>query len=90
MKAKITNMTEGSPSKLIITFALPLMVGNIFQQLYTVIDTMVVGRALGVSALAALGATDWLMGLIIIVSIQRKNYLITMGLDLIFQVSFLI
>ena len=60
MKAKITNMTEGSPSKLIITFALPLMVGNIFQQLYTVIDTMVVGRALGVSALAALGATNWL------------------------------
>ena len=60
MKAKITNMTEGSPSKLIITFALPLMVGNIFHQLYTVIDTMVVGRALGVSALAALGATDWL------------------------------
>lgn len=53
-------MTEGSPSKLIITFALPLMVGNIFQQLYTIIDTMVVGRALGVSALAALGATDWL------------------------------
>lgn len=60
MKTKITNMTEGSPSKLIITFALPLMVGNIFQQLYTIIDTMVVGRALGVSALAALGATDWL------------------------------
>lgn len=60
MKAKITNMTEGSPSKLIITFALPLMIGNVFQQLYTVIDTMVVGQALGVSALAALGATDWL------------------------------
>lgn len=60
MKTKITNMTEGSPFKLIIIFALPLMVGNIFQQLYTVIDTMVVGQALGVSALAALGATDWL------------------------------
>lgn len=60
MNTKITNMTEGSPSKLIITFALPLMIGNIFQQLYTVIDTMVVGQALGVSALAALGATDWL------------------------------
>lgn len=60
MKAKVTNMTEGSPSRLIITFALPLMIGNIFQQLYTVIDTMVVGQALGVSALAALGATDWL------------------------------
>ncbi len=60
MKAKITNMTEGSPFRLIIAFALPLMLGNIFQQLYTVIDTMVVGQALGVSALAALGATDWL------------------------------
>lgn len=36
------------------------MVGNIFQQLYTVVDTMVVGKALGVDALAALGATDWL------------------------------
>ena len=60
MKTKITNMTEGKPAKLILTFALPLMIGNIFQQLYTVVDTMVVGRALGVSALAALGATDWL------------------------------
>ena len=60
MKTKITNMTEGRPAKLILTFALPLMIGNIFQQLYTVVDTMVVGQALGVSALAALGATDWL------------------------------
>ena len=53
-------MTAGSPLKLIISFALPLMAGNIFQQLYTVVDTMVVGKALGVDALAALGATDWL------------------------------
>ena len=60
MQTKVTNMTQGSPSKLIITFALPLMIGNIFQQLYTVVDTMVVGQALGVDALAALGATDWL------------------------------
>ena len=36
------------------------MVGNIFQQMYTVVDTMVVGKALGVDALAALGAIDWL------------------------------
>ena len=60
MQTKVTNMTQGSPSKLIITFALPIMIGNIFQQLYTVVDTMVVGQALGVDALAALGATDWL------------------------------
>ncbi len=60
MEAKIKDMTGGSPLKLIVTFALPLMLGNIFQQMYTVVDTMVVGKALGVDALAALGATDWL------------------------------
>jgi len=60
MQANVKDMTTGSPLKLIVTFALPLMVGNVFQQLYTVVDTMVVGKALGVDALAALGATDWL------------------------------
>ena len=60
MKAKIKDMTNGAPLTLIVSFALPLMVGNIFQQMYTVVDTMVVGKALGVDALAALGATDWL------------------------------
>lgn len=60
MALRIKNMTEGRPASLIFSFALPLMVGNIFQQLYTVVDTMVVGKALGVSALAALGAADWL------------------------------
>lgn len=53
-------MTVGSPIKLIFSFALPLMVGNVFQQLYTVVDTIVVGQALGVNALAAVGAVDWL------------------------------
>lgn len=60
MAARIQNMTGGSPGKLIFSFALPLMVGNVFQQLYTVVDTMVVGKFLGVDALAALGASDWL------------------------------
>ena len=60
MSAKIKDMTVGKPLQLIVSFALPLMMGNIFQQLYTVVDTMVVGKALGVDALAALGATDWL------------------------------
>lgn len=60
MASRIKNMTEGNPLSLIFTFALPLMIGNVFQQLYTVIDTMVVGKALGVSALAALGAADWM------------------------------
>lgn len=60
MAAHIQSMTEGKPAKLIFTFALPLMVGNVFQQLYTVVDTMVVGKYLGVGALAALGAADWM------------------------------
>ena len=60
MAAQVKNMTEGKPASLIVTFALPLMAGNVFQQLYTVVDTMVVGKYLGVNALAALGAADWL------------------------------
>ena len=53
-------LTEGSPWRLLLAFSLPLMVGNIFQQMYTVVDTAVVGKVLGVDALAALGAVDWL------------------------------
>ncbi len=60
MTARIKDMTMGAPLPLIFSFSLPLMVGNVFQQLYTVVDTMVVGKVLGVDALAALGATDWL------------------------------
>ena len=58
MGTRVKNMTEGKPLPLIVSFALPLMMGNVFQQLYTVVDTMVVGKALGVSALAALGAAE--------------------------------
>ena len=65
MAPKIKSMTQGSPLSLIVSFSLPLMAGNIFQQLYTVVDTMVVGKALGVDALAALGATDWLYWLVL-------------------------
>lgn len=58
-------MTAGRPWKLILGLALPLMFGNIFQQLYTVMDTLIVGRVLGVHALAALGASDWLNWMIL-------------------------
>ncbi len=54
------DMTHGAPAKLILGFALPLMLGNVFQQLYTFVDTLVAGQALGVEALAALGAVEWL------------------------------
>lgn len=65
MNSKVKDMTTGAPLPLIISFALPLMVGNVFQQFYTVVDTMVVGKALGVDALAALGATDWLYWMVL-------------------------
>lgn len=61
----VTSMTQGSPARLILFFALPLMFGNVFQQLYTVTDTAIVGRALGVEALAALGAVDWFNWLVL-------------------------
>ena len=53
-------MTKGKPLNLIFLFALPLMLGNILQQLYTMVDTMIVGQFLGVNALASLGAADWI------------------------------
>ena len=65
MAAHTQNMTEGKPLKLILSFAIPLMLGNIFQQLYTVMDTLIVGRTLGVDALASLGSTDWLVWLVL-------------------------
>ena len=65
MTARVKNMTSGSPGKLILFFAIPLMFGNIFQQLYTMVDTMVVGQVVGVKALAALGAVDWIVWMIL-------------------------
>lgn len=58
--SKHINMTQGKPLKLLFSFALPLMFGNVFQQLYTVVDTAIVGRGVGMDALAALGSVDWL------------------------------
>ncbi|MBR5993648.1 MAG: MATE family efflux transporter [Lachnospiraceae bacterium] len=51
------NMTTGNPLKLIIKFAIPMLVGNIFQQLYNLADSIIVGRIIGKDALAAVGAT---------------------------------
>ena len=54
------DMTKGQPAKLLLFFALPLMLGNLFQQLYTMVDTIIVGQGVGINALASLGAADWL------------------------------
>lgn len=53
----IKDMTKGNPSKNIFYFALPMVVGNIFQQLYNIVDSIIVGNFVGVNALAAVGAS---------------------------------
>ena len=65
IKSKAKSMTEGDPAKLILNFAMPLIAGNVIQQLYGFIDTVLVGRFLGVDALAAVGCGFVLMLLII-------------------------
>lgn len=50
-------LTHGNPLKLILAFTMPLLIGNIFQQLYSMADTLIVGRILGVHSLAAVGST---------------------------------
>lgn len=56
---KETNMTTGNPLKLIAVFSFPLILANLGQQFYTIVDAMIVGKGVGVEALAAVGATDW-------------------------------
>lgn len=53
----VSSMTEGSPAKLILMFTLPMLVGNLFQQFYNMVDSIVVGRFVGANALASVGAT---------------------------------
>lgn len=59
-KTDIRDMTQGKPFKLMLEFSIPLMLGNLFQQLYSFVDALIVGRILGAYALAALGAVEWL------------------------------
>lgn len=55
------NLTEGSVTKTILLFSLPMIAGNLLQQLYNIADTLIVGRFLGSGALAAVGASYTLM-----------------------------
>ena len=54
------DMTKGSPLRLIIFFTIPVLLGNIFQNVYNLMDSVIVGRFLGVNALAAVGTTGTL------------------------------
>jgi putative MATE family efflux protein len=57
----VIDMTKGNPTKVILKFAFPILVGNLFQQLYNIVDTIVVGRFIGKDALAAVGSSFILM-----------------------------
>lgn len=59
------DMTKGNSVKQILIFAIPLFIGNIFQQVYSMVDTMVAGYNLGNSAIAAIGVTSSLYALLI-------------------------
>ncbi|MBR1617936.1 MATE family efflux transporter, partial [bacterium] len=61
----IKELTSGNPLKLILLFAFPIFLGNIFQQFYNLVDTLITGRFIGVNALAAVGATGSLIFLLI-------------------------
>ena len=56
-KKSVYGMTEGSPAKLLLSFTIPMLIGNLFQQFYNMVDSIVVGRFVGANALAAVGAT---------------------------------
>lgn len=65
MKKRNYNMTQGSPMGLILRFSVPILLGSLMQQIYSIVDAVVVGQFVGVEALAGVGATGSLMYLIL-------------------------
>lgn len=70
---KTKDMTQGNPLSLILRFSIPLVLGNLFQQLYNLVDTIIVGRTLGLEALTAVGATGSLNFLVLGFVIGTSN-----------------
>ncbi|MBO5552281.1 MAG: MATE family efflux transporter [Lachnospiraceae bacterium] len=60
-----STLTEGRPLKIILKFMLPLLIGNVFQQFYNMVDTIIVGKFVGANALAAVGSTGTIMFLVL-------------------------
>jgi len=69
----IKDLTRGEPLKLLVLFSIPLLIGNIFQQLYNLADIVIVGRILGMEALAAVGAVAPLFFLIMFAVVGLNN-----------------
>ena len=62
----VKDMTSGSPMRLIFSFALPLLMGNLLQQTYSLVDAALVGQFLGMNALAGVGASSSVLFLILV------------------------
>lgn len=73
VKDRTKDMTTGEPLKLIFWFSVPLLIGNIFQQLYNIADIVIVGRTLGMKALAAVGATSPIFFFLMFVIVGLTN-----------------
>ena len=61
-----SDMTEGSPAKKIVLFTIPMLIGNIAQQLYNTVDSIVVGKYVGDNALAAVGSASPIFNLLLV------------------------
>ena len=60
-----TDMTAGNPARIILNFTIPIFIGNLFQQFYSMADTVIVGKFVGTKALAAVGSVGTIMFLIL-------------------------
>ena len=69
----IYDMTKGDPIKEILRFAFPMLIGNVFQQVYSMVDTMVAGYVLGDQAIAAIGVTASLYSFLLNFAIGMNN-----------------
>ncbi len=62
----VKDMTYGSPTRLIVSFSIPIVIGNLFQQLYNMVDSIIVGQCIGVDALAAAGGLTGSLNFLVI------------------------
>ncbi len=69
----INDLTKGAPLKIMLLFSIPLLIGNIFQQFYNIADIIIVGRTLGMNALAAVGAVAPLFFLLMFIIVGMTN-----------------
>lgn len=68
-------MTEGSPVRLVVLFSIPLIFGNIFQQLYYITDAVIVGKYISIQALAAVNSCTWITWLLNAIARDFSNTL---------------